>query len=136
MIIGIGIDAAEVERFNAWYLKPRKQLQRVFSDTEIDYCLSAVSLSAERFAVRFAVREAFFKSISAALIKPLPLLVLCKTIWLVNGENGRPELMVDWQRLNFFLKGNIAPHHLNVHCSLSHTRNTAAAVVILEAVVA
>ena len=63
---GLGIDIVEINRFKDWYTKPKKELERIFSGEEIDYCLENKEKSAERFAARFAAREAFFKAFQSA----------------------------------------------------------------------
>ena len=61
MIKGIGIDSVEVARFAHWYSYPHASLRRIFSNTEIDYCLARTAQSSAHFAARFAAREAFLK---------------------------------------------------------------------------
>ena len=60
MVKGIGIDSIEIARFRLWHTYSYRQLSRIFSSEEIDYCLSNIIKSSERFAVRFAAKEAFF----------------------------------------------------------------------------
>ena len=98
MIMGIGVDAIEIERFAAWHLFSRSQLRRIFSDTEIEYCLSVPAKSAERFAVRFAAREAFFKALCQAGIR-VPFLTMCAQVRVEHSQQGAPVLLVDWSRL-------------------------------------
>ena len=60
MIIGIGIDLIEVRRVKALLNKPN--LGRIFTASEIRYCRSKAN-PAESFAARFAAKEAFLKAI-------------------------------------------------------------------------
>jgi holo-[acyl-carrier protein] synthase len=122
MIKGIGIDAVEIERFHAWHTYPPTRLQKIFSPEEITYCLRVPKKSAERFAVRFCAKEAFLKALTS-YGKRYPLLRICRAI-SVRISDEAPQLSVDWASLG------LKP--LKVHFSLSHTRISAHAVVIVE----
>ncbi|HVX01477.1 MAG TPA: holo-ACP synthase [Candidatus Babeliaceae bacterium] len=129
MIIGLGIDAIEVDRFEHWHTYDHKKLSKFFAPEEIDYCLSLPIKSAERFAVRFAAKEAFFKAISPLLDKPISsLLDIAHHIWIQHDDQHKPELMVDWN--HFFTANQEAS--IKVHVSLTHAKMLAIATVILE----
>ena len=129
MIIGIGIDSVEIERFTPWHTYSHKKLERIFSKEEIEYCLSNTLLSAQRFAVRFAAREALFKAISQAIPEHcMPFLTLCRAVTI--SKNRAPVMLVNWEIFN----GHIIPEsliHSRAFISLTHTQNTATAFVIL-----
>ncbi len=129
MIYGVGIDSVEIARFARWHTYPRKSLARIFSPKEISYCLENKEKSLERFAVRFAAREAFFKALAQPHSKPVPFLAICKILTLDRSANGAPHLIVNWQKLHTKTK-KFAPT-LDVHVSLTHTRLVATAIVIL-----
>jgi holo-[acyl-carrier protein] synthase len=125
VIIGIGLDSVEIVRFQQWQCFSRHTLARIFSEQEIDYCLSNSTKSAERFAVRFAAREAFFKAISSVSSdKKLPFLTVCKKVHVVRKNDGLTELQVEWNV--FTLSMSVAPL-----LTLTHTATTATALVIL-----
>lgn len=122
MILGIGIDLVEIERFKDWHKKPIKQLERIFHPDEIAYCLSQPVKSAERFAARFAAREALFKAFSSANPgSPIPFLTLCAQSRVLVGSQGI-QLVVN----------NPTLAQLNILISLTHSRTTAGAVVIIQ----
>ncbi len=124
MILALGIDSVDIDRFKNWQNYSKKQLGRFFSQTEIDYCISGPKKSAERFAVRFAAKEALFKSISQFYPeKGFRLLFVAKNCEVIKTL-AAPELSVDWNALNL--------PKLKVLISLTHTRQTASAVVILQ----
>ena len=123
MIIGIGIDSVEIHRFAHWQNYSKNRLQRIFSDEEIVYCLSNSLKSAERFAARFAAKEAFYKAISP-LHPQEPFLKVAKYIE-VNHEDGRPVLHANRERF-------YSVHPTICHISLTHTKTTTTAVVIIE----
>ncbi len=125
MILGIGVDTVEIERFALWYTYSKKKLSRIFSPQEIDYCLQQPNKSAERFAVRFAAREALFKALSYAQPNySLPFLTLCSRISIIK-TNNRPYIALHGD-IGIDLAGLI------FHISLSHSRNHATALVIIE----
>lgn len=133
MILGIGIDMIDIERFTDWHTKPQEELSRIFSQEEIAYCLHEnKQLSAERFAVRFAAKEAFFKAFQAMLItiKQTPnqsFLSVQKKVSIKHLPNGIPSLLINWDTL--LPEQTIYPQ---AHISLSHATNTAIAMVVLE----
>lgn len=121
----IGVDMVEVNRFAHWSSLSKKTLRRIFSEQEIDYCLLVPALSTQRFAVRFAAREAFFKAaISAKMISHKSFLHVCRLISVVKGAQGEPVLEVDWYRLAGTWWANP-----RTNLSLSHTKQFAIAVV-------
>src|SRR5690242_11751060 len=67
MIVGTGVDIAEVHRIKAALERFGKRfLSRVFTPQETQYCLSKAN-AAERLAVRFAAKEAGMKAIGTGL---------------------------------------------------------------------
>lgn len=121
MIQGIGIDAVEIKRFKNWHTRTKLQLQKLFSDEEIAYCLSEPRKSAERFAVRFAAKEAFLKALT--LTKKIPLLRVCRAVSITKNDEV-PQLVVDWTLLK------LSP--MKMHCSLSHADKMAIVMVVVE----
>lgn len=126
MISSIGLDAVEIVRFGTWHTYSVKSLQKIFTLHEIEYCLSNPQKSSERFAVRFAVREAFFKAYSSLQGTPaVPFLFLCKKIFVQHTLSNVPALVVAWAELGY---RDSLPQVL---ISLTHTQTTAIAVVVL-----
>jgi len=132
MILGIGIDTVHIHRFTDWHTKTKEQLQKLLSEEEIAYCLSGTpAVNAERFAVRFAAREAFFKAYQAALHTKKQdgissLLSVNKHVAVQRNENGLPLLHVNWHALLLEHSSYLA------HLSLTHTKETATAIVLIE----
>ena len=126
MIKAIGLDAVEIERFALWHTFSCTQLERIFKPQEIAYCLSIPMLSAQRFAIRFAVREAFFKALCCAYPEThFSLLTVCRALEVVT-TSAAPYLQVNWHIL-------IPEHEQPLKCliSLTHTSTTAIAQVVL-----
>jgi holo-[acyl-carrier protein] synthase len=130
MILGVGIDSVQVKRFSQWSNIGVTQLKKIFSEEEIAYCLKSPRLSAQRFAARFAVREAFFKALCSMQQKsPMPFLRVCKAVMLLRSEHSIPVLKVHWQMLG---QDESFAASLAVHCSLTHTQHDALAYVVIE----
>lgn len=131
MIIGTGIDLIEIARFNHWHRFKDQQLQKIFSADEIAYARRAKN--AERFAARFAAKEAFWKALTMTIDKPisLPFFRFCQLVSVQKKDSGAPELIVDWQMLCQQLPLKQKPNR--IHLSISHHKTSAIALVILEA---
>ncbi|TET36887.1 4'-phosphopantetheinyl transferase superfamily protein [Candidatus Dependentiae bacterium] len=133
MIIGLGIDSIEIERFSHWHRFSNVMLRRIFSEKEIVYCLQNETTAAERFAARFAAREAFFKAIQTAYpTTHIPFLSICRIISLSNAQNGSPTLLIEWDMLRKLTNNEISTP-LSALVSITHTRTTATACVFLQA---
>jgi len=132
MITGLGIDAVEIDRFTDWADYPLKKLLRVFSKDEIEYCLSIPIKSAERFAARFAAKEAFFKALHMTTpTAHIPLFTICKKVAVKRLDDGTRILSIDWNYLQKVSKTTL-PNAITSHVSLTHTKTTATAIIILE----
>ncbi len=133
MILGVGIDTIEIERFADWYDHPKEKLQKLFADQEITYCLESKETSAQRFAARFAAKEAFFKAWQSYCLRhklktpEKTLLMLAKQVSVAHLANGCPLLEVDWPTLT----DNASFETPQVHVSLTHAKQTATALVII-----
>lgn len=120
MVLGVGIDIIEIDRIQATIEKWGAHfLEKVFTAPEIDYCNSKAN-PAQHFAARFAAKEAFFK----ALPKSRELSVSWKQIEVMSMKEGNPVIKTDG------LKGEYSG--ITIHLSLSHSLNSAVAVVVLE----
>lgn len=125
MIIGIGIDTIEINRFSSWHTYSEKKLRRIFSPEEIIYCLQDRNKSAERFAVRFAAREALYKALSCAYPAiTIPFLTLCAHTTL-QKRGARPVLVLR-------SVCGIDVDVFTIHLSLTHSRVQATAFIIIE----
>lgn len=133
MIIGIGIDTTDVLRFKKWDQKSKQSLMRLFSKEEIAYIFESPLHSAERFAVRFAAKEAFVKAIRQNLFPSCPLLTTFKAVSVAKHQTGIPFLKINWKKL----LGNsiqIDESTLKTHLSISHSCTTATAFVVIESI--
>ncbi len=132
MILGIGVDTIEIERFADWHTYPKSKLLKLFSQEEIEYCVSNIRKSAERFAVRFAAKEALFKALSSIVDPKNPLLLrtLCTVASIHHTQQGSPQFVVQWKKIESSLL--LDPTTIRIHCSLSHNKEHGIAFVIVE----
>lgn len=122
MIIGIGTDIVEVTRI-AKSIEKIDFKEKVFSKTEILYC-EAKKNKAESFAARFAAKEAYFKALGTGWRGGMAF----NEVEIRNDELGKPSLHVLGKTAEISKEKNIK----TIHVSLSHTKETAMATVILE----
>src|SRR5215467_15888224 len=124
MIVGTGVDIAEVPRIKAALERFGKRfLSRVFTPQEAQYCLSKAN-SAERLAARFAAKEAAMKAIGTGLRHG----VTWQDVEVVRQPGGRPGLRLTGKAADFAAALGCKA----IHLSLSHTVEHAIAHVILE----
>lgn len=121
MIIGVGIDVAEIDRFAASLERTPGLLQRLFVEREL-LLPSGDRRGAASLAVRFAAKEALAKALGA----PAGLHWTDAEVYV--EDTGQPRLRV---------KGTVAARAAELgvrhwHVSLSHDAGVASAVVIAE----
>lgn len=122
MILGIGTDIAEVARIAKSATDTRFR-ERVFSPYEITYCESKAN-KGESYAARFAAKEAFFKAIGTGWRGGLAF----NEVEVQNDELGKPSLHLLGETALIASEKNIK----TIHLSLSHTKELAVAMVVLE----
>ena len=119
MIVGVGIDVAEVARYRfderklAWFAR------KIYTDGEMAYAMRKRNWP-ERLAGFFAAKEATRKAFGHA--------IPWRWVGVAHERSGKPtiELFGDAHRL-------LAMRQVrSIHLSITHTASTAAAVVILE----
>ena len=115
MIIGVGIDVVDIERFGASLARTSGLAARLFTPTEADRPLASL-------AARFAAKEALAKALGA------PVGLHWHDAEVVSESTGRPV---------FSLRRSVAAQAAelgvtSVHVSLSHDAGIASAVVVLE----
>ena len=124
MIVGIGTDLAEVNRIRESIARYGERfLTRIYTQRERTYAESKAN-AAERFAARFAAKEAGMKAIGTGW----NFGVKWQDFEVVNEPSGRPKLILHGVAEQVARKLGAE----RVSISLTHTRETAFAIVILE----
>ena len=123
-MITIGIDSVDIERFIRWTSFSQHKLSRMYSQQEIAYSLSLPAQAAERLAVRFAAKEAFYKAVATLLPNSAPFITIGRHCSIGFSERGTPQLTVNWSALGL-------PEY-TAQVSLTHTTELATALVTIE----
>lgn len=120
MITGIGIDSVEVERIEKILSssKAEKFLHKVYHTEEVLSCINS-AVAAQKLAARFAAKEAFIKASGLTHIS-------LKSVCVRNENTGKPVIILDENVENLFFQGK------KIHLSITHTKKTASAVVVVE----
>ena len=123
MILGIGIDIVHISRMTQWKDED-ELLLRYFHPQELAEARSKGPSFDQSLAARFAAKEAYGKALGTGL-RNLRL----KDIRISNNEDGKPDLILYGSAKELFDKigGRSA------FVSLTHERDNAIAVVVLEA---
>ena len=122
MIIGIGIDIIEIYRIKR--ALSARFIERVFTPREIAYCEQ--SRRVEKYAARFAAKEAARKALGAAT----PVTALSwHDVEVVSSAEGAPGLIFHGRAADLIQKLKVT----RAHVSLSHSMDNAIAQVLLEA---
>lgn len=122
MIIGLGTDIVEIDRVRKAVENPRF-VERVYSQTERDYCLSRGKSGVASFAGRFAAKEAVLKAFGTGLREGNLV-----DIEIINDELGCPKLRLHGYFAEFANKIGVT----STLVSISHAREYATAQCILE----
>jgi holo-[acyl-carrier protein] synthase len=122
MIAGIGMDLVEIEKI-ALSISSEAYLRKVFTEAEIKECRS-VSNAAERFAGKFAAKEAFMKAVGRGIRQG----VWFTQIEVLNEASGAPYVRLYGEMESSMEEMGVKHFHISV----THTRDIAGAVVILE----
>jgi holo-[acyl-carrier protein] synthase len=115
MIKGIGIDIVEISRIEEMIKKQGKFPERILTSNELD-CFQSFSgkRKAEYLAGRFAAKEAFSKAYGTGIGSALSF----QDMEIMADERGKP----------YFSR----PDMKGIHLSITHSREYAAAQVIIE----
>lgn len=123
MIFGIGNDIIEVDRIKRLLDKDDTFINKVYTESEIQYCRSKKN-AAESFAARFAAKEAMFKAMGTGWRGEMTF----RDIEVLNDSLGKPKVIVSGAVKAFITENHIGP----IHLSLSHVKQMAIANIILE----
>lgn len=123
MIKGIGVDLVEIGRVRKLLEQDSGFIERIFTAREISYCESKY-FKAQHYAARFTAKEAFFKALGTGFRDGMSW----QDVEVENDELGKPQLQLAAVALAKFKKKKLKRALL----SLSHTREMAVALVVIE----
>lgn len=123
-VVGVGLDVVELPRARALLARHGERiLDRTLTDEERRY-IDSLGDPAPAFAARLAAKEAVYKALQ---VLPGARAVGWREIGVRRLPDGRPEVVLSGRAADLLL-----PHRVTIHLSLSHSRDVAAAVAILE----
>lgn len=119
MIVAVGIDLVELDRVRrVWLAHPDRFLRRCFTPTEAAYARGKAD-PVPALAARFAVKEAFQKT--------WPETLAWRDVGVEHDAGGAPRLAYSPR-----VAARMAAEGWHAHVSLTHARDHAAAVVVME----
>ncbi len=119
MILGIGLDLAEVARYRfdererAWFAR------KIYTEYEMAYAMRKRNWP-ERLAGFFAAKEATRKAFGHA--------IGWRQVGVTHERSGKPTIVLLGDAERLIAARGVA----SIHLTITHTETTAAAVVILE----
>ena len=119
MIIGLGMDLAEVARYDFDAEKLEWFSRKIYTDEEVAYAMRKRN-RAERFAGFFAAKEATRKAFGHA--------IPWRQIGVSHERSGKPIIKLFGNAEGLIARRNVSI----IHLTITHTATMAAAVVILE----
>jgi len=122
VIKGIGVDVVHVQRMKKWRKTPGL-LERYFQNEELSAALEKGNSADLSLAARFAAKEAFGKALGTGLRG-----IVLKDIMVKNKHNGQPEILVSGTALSALENSGAG----KIHVSLTHEKDNAIAMVVLE----
>ena len=124
MILGSGIDLVEIERIQHSVDRfGERFLDRIYTKAEQAYCLRKHN-AAESLAARFAAKEAAAKALGTGIHRG----VTWREIEVQRAPSGRPSLVFHGRAAEYAERIGVR----NAALSLTHSRSTAMASVVLE----
>ena len=124
--VGIGVDLVDLERFAAVIDRQGSFLDRVFTPDERRYCdrAKAASVRCERYAARFAAKEAVMKALGCGL----GAFGFHDVSVARDDDSGEPALVVTGKAAVLAEERGVRRWHL----SISHSHAAAVAFVVAD----
>ena len=119
MIVGIGIDLAEVERYKFGEAERARFARKVYTEEEMTYAMRKRNWP-ERLAGFFAAKEATRKAFGHA--------IPWNAVGVSHERSGKPVIRFYKGYEELLERRGVRA----IHLTITHTATTAAAVVILE----
>lgn len=124
LIVGMGVDIAEVARIRSTIEKRGEAfLRRIYTPGEIAYC-ERFKNKFERYAGRFAVKEAAMKALGTGWSRG----VRWVDLEVIREQSGRPTLVIRGKAGKIAARLGVK----NIAVTITHTAEQALAQVIFE----
>ena len=124
MIVGLGLDIAEIDRIEAAIVRHGAPfIERLFTPGEAAYCESHKNRY-ERYAARFAAKEAAMKALGTGWRRG----VRWRDIEVTREPSGKPTLRLEGVAKEF--ADRLGVKHISL--TITHSGNLALAQVIFE----
>lgn len=120
MVLGIGVDILEIDRMRDLIVRRPKITNRLFSESEQKYARQQQDPS-QRFAVRFAAKEAVMKVLGTGFGG-----IDWKDVEVIRDESDAPKVHLSGRAAKRANTQGIT----NWHLSLSHSEISAVAFVV------
>ena len=121
-MIGVGLDVVDIERFRRAVSRTPSLVDRLLTPAERAYCEQARDPT-ERYAVRFAAKEAVMKALGVGLGA-----FDWHHVEVVRSGSGQPSLLLTEQAAALAAARGVTGWHL----SLSHSGTVAQAIAIAD----
>jgi holo-[acyl-carrier protein] synthase len=123
LIFGIGIDIIEVGRIQKVMEKDIGFREKIFTPVEIEYC-EKMKNKYQHYAARFSAKEALLKAIGTGWRFGIRF----ADIEVIHDEYGKPLIRLYGKAEELAQQEGIN----SIHVSLSHVKEMATAVVVME----
>ncbi|MEY2431107.1 MAG: holo-[acyl-carrier protein] synthase [Acidimicrobiaceae bacterium] len=125
MTVAVGVDVVDLERFESVMTRQKTFLDRVFTPDEREYCdrAKALSVRCQRYAARFAAKEAVMKALGCGLGA-----YGFHDVAVTRDDSGEPTLLVKGKAAVLADERGITQWLV----SLSHTDLVAMALVVAD----
>jgi holo-[acyl-carrier protein] synthase len=120
VIVGVGVDVVEIDRFAASLARRPRLAERCFTPDEAAYC-SSRAYPSQHFAARFAAKEAVGKALGIGMTR-------WREVEVVRGR-GAPTVRLHGRYAARAEELGVS----RIHISLTHGRDSAIAYAVAEA---
>jgi holo-[acyl-carrier protein] synthase len=124
MIFGVGTDIIEVKRMEKHLDGNDALREKLFTKAEQDYSEKGKVTIWQRYAARFAAKEAFFKALGTGYRFGMAF----HEIEVMNDELGKPYIKPHGKVEEYLQNEGIK----TIHLTISHVKEMASAFVVLE----
>ncbi|MFH1429786.1 MAG: holo-ACP synthase [Candidatus Margulisiibacteriota bacterium] len=120
----LGLDLVEISRIKEMAEKYNSRfLDRVFTTAELEYCMTKTVMRFPELAARFAAKEAVVKALGTGMRG-----VSWKEVEVIRNPLGKPDILLHDRAAGIAKELGVS----KIHISLTHARDTSAAIAMLE----